>query len=161
MANWFEVRAGTITEAAARAYFGRPTIRSHTAGLNLGLIIFGCEYMPDHGYGRDSIAFWVVQTEHPVPADEKSSLHFCFIAANSAAVDAFHAAALRSGALGGDNGAPGLRPNTAPSTMPPSSLTRTDTGSRRITVQARPEVSQDGNAPPPIELRTRSLRSLL
>jgi hypothetical protein len=45
--------------------------------------------------------------------------------------------------------------------MPPSSLTRTDTGSRRITVQARPEVSQDGNAPPPIELRTRSLRSFL
>jgi tetratricopeptide (TPR) repeat protein len=28
MANWFEVRAGTMTEAAARAYFGRPTIRS-------------------------------------------------------------------------------------------------------------------------------------
>ena len=28
MANWFEVRAGTMTEAEARAYFGRPTIRS-------------------------------------------------------------------------------------------------------------------------------------
>jgi hypothetical protein len=26
MANWFEVRAGTMTEAEARAYFGRPTL---------------------------------------------------------------------------------------------------------------------------------------
>jgi catechol 2,3-dioxygenase-like lactoylglutathione lyase family enzyme len=61
-----------------------------------------------YGYGRDSIALWVVQAERPVPADEKSGLHFCFTAANAAAVDAFHAAALRSG--GRDNGAPGLRP---------------------------------------------------
>jgi catechol 2,3-dioxygenase-like lactoylglutathione lyase family enzyme len=53
-----------------------------------------------------------VQTEHPVPADEKSGLHFCFTAANAAAVDAFHAAALRSG--GQDNGAPGLRPTYGP-----------------------------------------------
>ena len=35
-----------------------------------------------YGYGRDSIALWVVQAEHPVPADEKSGLHFCFAAAN-------------------------------------------------------------------------------
>jgi len=60
-----------------------------------------------YGYGRDNIALWVVQAEHPVPADEKSGLHFCFAAENAAAVDAFHAAALRSG--GRDNGAPGLR----------------------------------------------------
>jgi catechol 2,3-dioxygenase-like lactoylglutathione lyase family enzyme len=65
-----------------------------------------------YGYGRDSIALWVVQAEHPVPADEKSGLHFCFAAANVAAVDAFHAAALRSG--GRDNGAPGLRPEYSP-----------------------------------------------
>ena len=32
----------------------------------------------DYGYGRDSIALWVVQAERPVPADEKSGLHFCF-----------------------------------------------------------------------------------
>ena len=50
-----------------------------------------------YGYGRDSIALWVVQAEHPVPADEKSGLHVCFTAANASAVDAFHAAALRSG----------------------------------------------------------------
>jgi catechol 2,3-dioxygenase-like lactoylglutathione lyase family enzyme len=65
-----------------------------------------------YGHGRDSIALWVVQAEHPVPADEKSGLHFCFAAANVAAVDAFHAAALRSG--GRDNGAPGLRPEYSP-----------------------------------------------
>ena len=65
-----------------------------------------------YGYGRDSIALWVVQAEHPVPADEKSGLHFCFVAANAAAVNAFHAAALRSG--GRDNGAPGLRPEYSP-----------------------------------------------
>jgi catechol 2,3-dioxygenase-like lactoylglutathione lyase family enzyme len=65
-----------------------------------------------YGYGRDSIALWVVQAEHPVPADEKSGLHFCLAAANVAAVDAFHAAALRSG--GRDNGAPGVRPEYSP-----------------------------------------------
>ena len=39
-------------------------------------------------------------------------LHFCFTAPNTDAVDAFHAAALRSG--GQDNGAPGLRPEYSP-----------------------------------------------
>jgi catechol 2,3-dioxygenase-like lactoylglutathione lyase family enzyme len=60
------------------------------------------------GYGADSIAFWVVSAERPVTPDEKSGLHFCFAAPDAAAVDAFHAAALRAG--GRDNGAPGLRP---------------------------------------------------
>jgi catechol 2,3-dioxygenase-like lactoylglutathione lyase family enzyme len=65
-----------------------------------------------YGYGRDSIAFWVVSAERPVPADEKSGLHFCFRGSTAEAVDAFHAAALRSG--GHDNGAPGLRPEYDP-----------------------------------------------
>jgi catechol 2,3-dioxygenase-like lactoylglutathione lyase family enzyme len=65
-----------------------------------------------YGYGRDSIAFWVVSAEHPVPADEKSGLHFCFMGPTAEAVDAFHAAALRAG--GHDNGAPGLRPEYGP-----------------------------------------------
>ena len=65
-----------------------------------------------YGYGRDSIALWVVQAEHPVPADEKSGLRFCFTAANHAAVNAFHAAAIAAG--GSDNGAPGLRPIYGP-----------------------------------------------
>jgi catechol 2,3-dioxygenase-like lactoylglutathione lyase family enzyme len=61
-----------------------------------------------YGYGRDSIALWVVSAERPVPADEKSGLHFCFAAPNADAVDAFYTAALCAG--GHDNGAPGLRP---------------------------------------------------
>jgi catechol 2,3-dioxygenase-like lactoylglutathione lyase family enzyme len=61
-----------------------------------------------YGYGRNSIALWVVHAERPVPADEKSGLHFCFAAPDIAAVDAFHSAAMASG--GRDNGAPGLRP---------------------------------------------------
>jgi catechol 2,3-dioxygenase-like lactoylglutathione lyase family enzyme len=64
------------------------------------------------GYGTDSIALWIVQVERLVPADEKSGLHICFTAPNSAAVDASHAAALRAG--GHDNGAPGLRPVYGP-----------------------------------------------
>jgi len=103
-----------------------------------------------YGYGRNSIALWVVQAEHPVPADEKSGLHFCFRAANTAAVDAFHAAALRSG--GRDNGAPGLRPIYGPITTPPSSSIRTDTRSRRIAVQAKPEVSHNQNDSLPLAL---------
>jgi hypothetical protein len=66
----------------------------------------GCKNTLGLRYGHNSIPLWVVQAERPVPADEKSGLHFCFTAANTAAVDAFHAAALRSG--GYDNGAPGL-----------------------------------------------------
>jgi len=58
-----------------------------------------------YGNGPDSISFWVVAAERPVPADEKSGLHFCFAAPDAAAVDAFHAAQ-----AGVDNGAPGLRP---------------------------------------------------
>jgi catechol 2,3-dioxygenase-like lactoylglutathione lyase family enzyme len=65
-----------------------------------------------YGYGRDSIAFWVVQAEHPVSADKESGLHFCFAAPEAAAVDAFYTAALRAG--GRDNGAPGLRPIYGP-----------------------------------------------
>ena len=41
-----------------------------------------------YGYGRDSIALWIVQAEHPVPADEKSGLHFCFTAENAAGLRA-------------------------------------------------------------------------
>jgi hypothetical protein len=51
-------------------------------------------------------------SRRPVRADEKSGLYFCFEAPEAAAVDAFHAAALRAG--GRDNGAPGLRPIYAP-----------------------------------------------
>src|SRR5260370_40388405 len=42
----------------------------------------------------------------------ESGLHFCFVAKDRAAVDAFHAAALRTG--GTDNGKPGLRADYGP-----------------------------------------------
>lgn len=61
------------------------------------------------GYGASAPGLWISATAHPVPADKRSGLHFCFAAPNRAAVDAFHAAALRTG--GTDNGAPGLRPD--------------------------------------------------
>jgi catechol 2,3-dioxygenase-like lactoylglutathione lyase family enzyme len=45
------------------------------------------------GYGRDRIAFWISGTDRPVPADERSGLHFCFDAPTRRSVDEFHAAA--------------------------------------------------------------------
>lgn len=59
------------------------------------------------GYGGDTVALWVNEAPRPVPADRDSGLHICFAAPTRRAVEAFHAAALRSG--GEDNGAPGLR----------------------------------------------------
>lgn len=59
------------------------------------------------GYGRDAVAFWIGATERPVPPDDKSGLHICFTAPTRKSVDAFHAAALRSG--GRDHGGPGVR----------------------------------------------------
>jgi catechol 2,3-dioxygenase-like lactoylglutathione lyase family enzyme len=65
-----------------------------------------------YGYGRDSLAFWIAAAPRPVPADEKSGLHFCFAAPSPGAVDMFHSAALAVG--GQDNGPPGLRPIYGP-----------------------------------------------
>jgi catechol 2,3-dioxygenase-like lactoylglutathione lyase family enzyme len=59
------------------------------------------------GYGSDTVAFWIGKTERPVPADDKSGLHFCFRASTRKGVDGFHAAALAAG--GRDNGKPGVR----------------------------------------------------
>jgi len=59
------------------------------------------------GYGADSPELWVMRAKRPVPADEASGLHVCFDAADRAAVDRFHAAAVKAG--GRDNGKPGLR----------------------------------------------------
>lgn len=64
------------------------------------------------GYGGDSVGFWIGRTNSPVPADENSGLHFCFVAPTRQAVDAFHAAALSSG--GENNGKPGLREDYGP-----------------------------------------------
>jgi catechol 2,3-dioxygenase-like lactoylglutathione lyase family enzyme len=64
------------------------------------------------GYGAGAVALWISGTEHPVPADLKSGLHFCFVAPTRKSVDAFHAAALGTG--GRDNGKPGLRADYGP-----------------------------------------------
>jgi len=64
------------------------------------------------GYGKEAAALWISQTDRPVPADTQSGLHFCFDAPSRAGVDAFHAAALKSG--GRDNGKPGPRKDYGP-----------------------------------------------
>ena len=61
------------------------------------------------GYGREEAQFWIQDSSHPVPADKRSGLHFCFSADSRAAVDAFYAAGLAHG--GADNGPPGIRPD--------------------------------------------------
>jgi catechol 2,3-dioxygenase-like lactoylglutathione lyase family enzyme len=64
------------------------------------------------GYGSDAVSLWIGATQHPVPADERSGLHVCFVAPDRKSVDAFHEAALRSG--GRDNGKPGVRADYGP-----------------------------------------------
>lgn len=64
------------------------------------------------GYGAKAVGLWLGTTGSPVKPDPASGLHFCFVAKDRAAVDAFHAAALKAG--GTDNGKPGLRPDYGP-----------------------------------------------
>jgi catechol 2,3-dioxygenase-like lactoylglutathione lyase family enzyme len=64
------------------------------------------------GYGDGHAELWLLESERPVPADEKSGLHLCFGAPSRAAVDQFHAAALKAG--GKDNGKPGPRADYGP-----------------------------------------------
>jgi catechol 2,3-dioxygenase-like lactoylglutathione lyase family enzyme len=75
---------------------------------------YGCLSQDDAslGYGGDSVALWVNAVQRPVVPDEGSGLHFCFTAPTRDGVDAFHAAALRSG--GRDNGNPGVRADYGP-----------------------------------------------
>jgi catechol 2,3-dioxygenase-like lactoylglutathione lyase family enzyme len=64
------------------------------------------------GYGEKSPGLWVQAANKPVKPDMESGLHFCFQAKSRAAVDAFHAAALKTG--GTDNGKPGVRADYSP-----------------------------------------------
>lgn len=64
------------------------------------------------GYGEKAVQLWLGATSKPVTADMDSGLHFCFAARDRAAVDAFHAAALKAG--GKDNGKPGVRADYGP-----------------------------------------------
>jgi catechol 2,3-dioxygenase-like lactoylglutathione lyase family enzyme len=64
------------------------------------------------GYGDKAVQLWLGATKKPVKADMESGLHFCFAAKDRAAVDAFHAAAVKAG--GTDNGKPGVRADYGP-----------------------------------------------
>jgi catechol 2,3-dioxygenase-like lactoylglutathione lyase family enzyme len=64
------------------------------------------------GYGAEAVTLWISAVDRPVPPDMKSGLHFCFTAPDRRSVDAFHAAALKTG--GRDNGEPGLRDDYGP-----------------------------------------------
>jgi catechol 2,3-dioxygenase-like lactoylglutathione lyase family enzyme len=59
------------------------------------------------GYGKKYPEFWVNRRAAMTSVADDSGLHICLRAPDSAAVDAFHAAALKAG--GTSNGAPGLR----------------------------------------------------
>lgn len=63
------------------------------------------------GYGEEKATFWIAEVEHPVLADMKSGLHFCFTASSREAVEAFYAGGMANG--GTDNGPPGVRPEYA------------------------------------------------
>lgn len=64
------------------------------------------------GYGEKDVGLWISKSAKPVRADTESGLHFCFVAKDRKAVDAFHAAALETG--GKDNGKPGVRADYGP-----------------------------------------------
>ena len=64
------------------------------------------------GYGEKAVQLWLGAAKKPVKADMESGLHFCFVAPDRKAVDAFHAAALKAG--GADNGKPGVRADYGP-----------------------------------------------
>ena len=64
------------------------------------------------GYGEKAVQLWLGASKQPVTADMESGLHLCFAARDRAAVDAFHAAALKAG--GRDNGKPGVRADYGP-----------------------------------------------
>ena len=59
------------------------------------------------GYGKKYPEFWINQRAAMAPVAPDSGVHICLRAVSTAAVDAFHAAALAAG--GTSDGAPGLR----------------------------------------------------
>jgi catechol 2,3-dioxygenase-like lactoylglutathione lyase family enzyme len=60
------------------------------------------------GYGKSYPEFWLNERPQLEPQPADSGLHICLRAADAAAVDAFHAAAVSAGAK--SDGAPGKRP---------------------------------------------------
>jgi catechol 2,3-dioxygenase-like lactoylglutathione lyase family enzyme len=66
--------------------------------------------VPVTGFGRDGKSSFMVRA---VGGPTSDPVHVAFVAADRAAVDAFHAAAVAAG--GTDNGGPGVRENYHPS----------------------------------------------
>jgi len=60
------------------------------------------------GFGKAHPEFWINRRPAMRAIESDSGVHICLRAADTAAVDAFHAAALRAG--GRSDGAPGKRP---------------------------------------------------
>jgi catechol 2,3-dioxygenase-like lactoylglutathione lyase family enzyme len=82
------------------------------------------------GYGKDAVALWIAIAEHPVPADQKSGLHFCFDAPSRKSVAAFHAA--RSAPAGRITASPACARIMAAIITRPSWSIRTATGWKPI-----------------------------
>ena len=61
------------------------------------------------GFGKAYPEFWINLRQDMAKAPHESGTHVCLRAKSTAEIDAFHAAALRSG--GTSDGAPGLRPH--------------------------------------------------
>jgi catechol 2,3-dioxygenase-like lactoylglutathione lyase family enzyme len=61
------------------------------------------------GYGKKYPEFWVNRRAGMERVAKDSGVHICLRAPDTAAIDAFHAAALEAG--GASDGAPGLRPH--------------------------------------------------
>jgi catechol 2,3-dioxygenase-like lactoylglutathione lyase family enzyme len=61
------------------------------------------------GFGKKYPEFWINKRTVMERVAEDSGVHVCLRAPDSAAVDAFHDAALKAG--GASDGAPGLRPH--------------------------------------------------
>src|ERR1700733_11175125 len=61
------------------------------------------------GFGKKYPEFWINKREAMERVAENSGVHICLRARDTAAVDAFHAAALEAGGV--SDGAPGLRPH--------------------------------------------------
>jgi catechol 2,3-dioxygenase-like lactoylglutathione lyase family enzyme len=61
------------------------------------------------GYGKKYPEFWINRRAEMDRVGDDSGVHICLRAPDTAAVDAFHTAALKAG--GTSDGAPGLRPH--------------------------------------------------
>ena len=81
------------------------------------------------GFGKKYPEFWINKRAAMDRVASDSGVHICLRAPDTAAVDAFHATALKAG--GTSDGAPGLRANITAAITPPSSAMPTATASRR------------------------------